>query len=101
MTLSCSVDCGGGERRHHPFSQLWIQDDLLGEIADSLSKKMKVNIIAITILELYSQFLLALVCYKPFARVLGMTVDVDPELRYDRKPDIFWSYLKVVVLVVG
>lgn len=25
-----------------------------------------------------------------------MTVDVETELRYDRKPDIFWSYLKVV-----
>lgn len=36
-----------------------------------------------------------------FAKVLGMTVDVETELRYDRKPAIFWSDLKVVVLVVG
>ncbi len=71
---------GSSERRHHPISQLWVDDVLLDQIGNLFCKDSIVNRVAITGSECYFQFLFSLVSDELPADIFRTGIDLKAQL---------------------
>ena len=89
------------ESRHHPFTEIWIDDVFLHKDTHLSCEGVDINGESVDTVVYKSEVFFALVCDELTTQLFSMGVDVVAQLRQHSDPYIFRAYHKMLMMTVG